>query len=393
MSVETTHYVIFSRIATALDVVNETSVFVAQKIRQSLDKEKIMMPLIMLQKEIENMQQKYMLDTIDHIIKYYEDPTICLGDDAPAAIAAMAHRDYFDAVNAGNYDGGIIGLMKRIYITAAPILSVYSDQPLLWADELKAISFPYSFTSLLPSAPQEQNNDIGCDICPQCNTKMITLSDVSMYQCFDCGIGEDIGGVAFNKNQMFRNDHAKHRITTAVSPENRHFKLWMDRIQAIENKDIPQEDLEYIRACFTRDRINPKVDLTYDVMREYLRELKMTSYNEHTSLLLKIFKFESPPILCHDDYRIVMSKFILVMDLYAETSHRGIKPYYPYFIYKVIESVFADEPHKLKLLEYIHLQKESTLKKKDNIFADICKLGEDRGLNIKFKSTLSTKRR
>jgi hypothetical protein len=37
------------------------------------------------------------------------------------------------------------------------------------------------------------------------------------------------------------------------------------------------------------------------------------------------------------------------------------RPYYPYFIYKIAEDEFKDNPEKLKILDYIHMKSEDTI--------------------------------
>jgi hypothetical protein len=63
------------------------------------------------------------------------------------------------------------------------------------------------------------------------------------------------------------------------------------------------------------------------------------------------------------------------MSLYEQVATEGgNKPYYPYFIYKLYEDEFKDDPAKLRILEYIHLQSKDTVTKNDIIYRSIAEL-------------------
>lgn len=71
----------------------------------------------------------------------------------------------------------------------------------------------------------------------------------------------------------------------------------MERIQALEKKEFPKEDLDKIEYCLKRDCIDFIRELDCPTMRDYLKETKLTKYNDHTALLVKTFSKKSPPQL------------------------------------------------------------------------------------------------
>ena len=54
-----------------------------------------------------------------------------------------------------------------------------------------------------------------------------------------------------------------------------------------------------------------------------------------------------------------------------ETFDRQNKPYYPYFIYKILENMFC-KSSKIRILECIHLQSRETVIDNDLIYEKIC---------------------
>lgn len=354
ISVEAAHYILLNKYYAAIDEVMAATLKVDDR------------GLAAILNELNALKTEYELETVEYIGDYYDN-------------VAGASDNYFAAVLGGSYSSRLNGLIKRAQICVSALVS-------------KKRIVKKDIETLLAMDPNDdiitvEYEEINDDICKVCNSKMIPVAETSIYKC-DCGAVFEIIGMAFNKSQIYRTDGAKIKTPRVPTVEDRHFKVWMERIQAIENKNIPQEHLNKIRACFMRDNIRPKTDLTYSLMRSYLQELRLTCYNEHTALLLKIFTEVSPYVLTMHEYKEISLKFIMVLEIYKETEWRNKKPYYPYFIYKIIDCLYPSESDPpRKLLSYIHLQKEDTLKKKDIMFAEICKIGQGRGLGLKAKPT------
>jgi hypothetical protein len=111
-------------------------------------------------------------------------------------------------------------------------------------------------------------------------------------------------------------------------------------------------------------------------MRKILKDpsVKLTCLYDNTPLLVKTFGGEPPPTLSYSERRIVSIKFNKLMELYNEIVPCGNNPYYPYFIYKILERLFPQGHEKRCILDYIHLQSRDTVIKNDNIYKEICKL-------------------
>lgn len=400
ISVETAHYVINHKYNKAIEVMAACIEFIDKSCAPPTTDD--LAPLRQLEREFIALKSEYDMGTLESIGAFYED--------LPGAT-----EGYFAAAMGGNYSSRLNGLIRRIHLCSSAVIygrhsksssvvkrgttgarggarggnciTTRSPAPSITSQlyaELSAITGVLDGDNDIVSVEYIETHD---DICQKCSVKMVPIAEISVYQCYGCGAVHEISGMAFSKSQVYRTDGAKLRTMRAPTVEDRHFKVWMERIQAIENKNIPHEDQERMRACFTRDGVRPKTDLTYALMRSYLQELRLTCYNEHTALLLKIFTGVSPPILTIQEHKDVSTKFSQVLELYKETEWRDKKPYYPYFIYKIIEGIFPQPSPTRKLLNYIHLQKDDTLKKKDLIFVEICRLGETRGLGIKASPT------
>lgn len=209
-----------------------------------------------------------------------------------------------------------------------------------------------------------------------CGTRMSVIPETSEMQCDNpqCGKTKTIIGVVFRDDQFYPQEGQKSKY--AKYDTTRHYKFWIDRLQAIETKEFDEKDLKKIEYVIKRDNYK-KYEINCKLMREILKDpaVNMTYLNDHSPLLMKIFGGRPPPQLENSEDRILSIRFNKVVKLYDEINpNGGNKPYYPYFIYKILEHMFKGNPEKLRFLDYIHLQSRETVIKNDNYFKEIAKL-------------------
>lgn len=213
----------------------------------------------------------------------------------------------------------------------------------------------------------------------KCGTKMRIMAELSELHCENpiCGRIKTIIGAIFRDDQFYPQEGQKTKH--GGYDTSRHYRFWMERIQALETKVFDKEVLARIEYALARDMIMPR-DLNCDIIREVLKDpyVNATNLNDHSALLVKTFGGRPPPRLDFRDNRTCSIKFNKAMKLYDEVNpNGGNKPYYPYFIYKIIEHTFRDDPEKLRLLNYIHLQGRDTVVKNDNYYKKICELASE----------------
>lgn len=207
-----------------------------------------------------------------------------------------------------------------------------------------------------------------------------TNSECSAVRKLEGTAAEDMetGDISGNKQK-----HADY------SP-NRHFKFWIERIQAKEKKSFTDDETGNIKRVIRRDGYDI---MTVYIMRDILKELKMTSYNDHAALLMKLVTGVSPPALSSDSLQKVSMKFSKIIDILETIKDPdGNRPYYPYFIFKVLEdealishaygNILLCKQYR-RLMGYIHLQSDDTVRKNDMLFKQICDIAakQDRETN------------
>jgi hypothetical protein len=216
-------------------------------------------------------------------------------------------------------------------------------------------------------------NKLNYEIC-KCGNRMVVIPKMSQLKCDNCGKIKTLYGTVFEDNQFYNQEGQKTKHGT-YDP-NRHFKFWMDRIQAKENKTFNKDHITKIEYVINRDGYSLQ-DIDCDTMRRILKETQLTKYNDHVPLLLKRFTGKSPPQLTYGEMRIFAIKFNKIMSIYQSIISKndekiGNRPYYPFFIRKIAEQVFKNNNEKLKLLEYIHLQSGDTITRHDVLYKQIC---------------------
>ena len=212
------------------------------------------------------------------------------------------------------------------------------------------------------------------EIC-ECGEKMIVAPTSSELFCpnDDCGEIRILHGTVFEDYQFYNQDgqKTKHGSYTHM----RHLKFWIERIQARENKEFSKSEHGKIDHCIKRDGMLIS-EINCMVMRNYLKECKLTGLNNHAPLLVRIKTGKVPPQLTYNETNELSIKFSKLMEYYdrlnpEETFDRQNKPYYPYFIYKILENMFC-KSSKIRILECIHLQSRETVIDNDLIYEKIC---------------------
>lgn len=211
--------------------------------------------------------------------------------------------------------------------------------------------------------------------CP-CGGEYEVQPATSQKKCVVCGLIEDIHGVIF-KTEFSSQETTKSKSTSYDT--SRHYKIWIERLQAIEKKTFDQNTINTLKSTMRKHGYTV-ADLTCEKMRDMIKRAKLSrneSLNEHVPLLIKTFGGRAPPILSPSEDKLLQVRFAKVMLLYTLVNPNARnKPYYPYFIWQLVAEMFKDVPSKLRLLDYIHLQSAETIRKNNEHYQAICALAD-----------------
>lgn len=423
-TVEAIHNKIVDKITgvkKALDLAKEM-----HRIATECGKDAKKMPLNLIYDDVQELESSYNFAVADVLAKYYDGRRAASSiaapvdddDDDMRVIIAMLKEIKTSPVSPSTWDPfpyrvdmsqeQIVKTYYRV-ITAENFIARINESVVRVrgvadkiADLLPAVYSPMA-AKLKKQLDQIANIDIhmqmkrtNYETCSKCSSKMEVVPELSRLKCGKCGKIKTLYGTVFEDHQFYNQEGQKTKHGT-YDP-HRHFRFWMDRIQAKEHHEFPEEDLKKIERRISK-YYPPPNEINCVVMRSILKDERLSSYNDHVPLLVKIFTGKSPPQLSHNELRTFSVKFNKIIEIYEQVVKPTIKQdrdgncrYYPYFIYKIAEDEFKDNPEKLKILDYIHLQSDDTIIKHDLIYKQICENAPlDAGLV--YKTTNSAERR
>jgi hypothetical protein len=303
-----------------------------------------------LRTEFHSIYDEYLMNSSSDIIGYYNVST-----DGSVNEATVSHKYY---VNVESSD--TINQLCMILTRMRSIMHSYHV----------AIEHVMNLKVELPM-DRAANQFESCN-CTGNSRSMTILSTESELKCDMCGQVKQLCGTVF-EDQQFYNQDGKTKHTTYEA--RRHYITWMDKIQAKEVQSLPVGCIDAINRKIKRDKL-PIDKLTCEHLRSYLKECKMTDLNSRVVSIHREITKKVPPQLTTDESQLMSAHYAKVVSIYNKhiKSHQNQRnqPYYPFIIYKIIEVLFKNNPEKLKLLHYIHLQNSQTNRKHDRKWKVIC---------------------
>lgn len=226
---------------------------------------------------------------------------------------------------------------------------------------LQSVNIKLDIDTKITSTPHNE-------VCESCGGPMYLLPESAEINCVTCG--------TLQPAQIFVKCTSEPAIETKNTHEPmKHYRMWINKIHGFEKQEIPANVIEKIKHCIKRDRL-VKRDITIKILRKYLKDLSLTEYNSDIVLLSIQVGGPQPPKLSFEDNERHSKYFQHIMVILDKLDNRDSnRPYYPSFIYKIYEFMFKNDPVKLEILNFIHIQSKHTTIKFNKLFEKICKYG------------------
>ena len=335
---------------------------------------------------LNNLQINLNIDSLEIIENDYGLSVVpILGEYYTSSIGENKNtRDYYRAITSDNFCGKIEDAILRTRLIISNIYKVMYNHVANKSTiketeyELEIISKKLEHAQCIEINIQLEKRNY--EVC-KCGNRMTVIPELSELRCDMCCKTKKIIGAVFRDDQFYPQEGQKTKH--GGYDTTRHYKFWMERLQALESKTFCDADVINIEYVITRDNHDRK-EINCETMRYILKDpiVGATHLNDHAPLLVKIFGGLPPPQLDFQENRLTAIRFNKAMKLYDEVNpDGGNKPYYPYFIYKILEHMFKEFPEKLRILEYIHLQSRETVIKNDKYYMQMCTMsGAEDGL-------------
>lgn len=223
------------------------------------------------------------------------------------------------------------------------------------------------------SKPQCMNDLFVCD---DCGGQMNNIQNTCQIECEDCGKMEPVIGIEFGTYSIYQYEsHANQKKRDQRDPK-KHYYNWMNnifgKIQPKNYDEVRQKIVDYKERCNKDLRKNKKPQKE---LRNILKKLGLTKFNDYTTYILKDIWDIHPPEFSIDDLNRHSSFYDKIIKIYNKIFIKSDKkncPYCPFFIGHIFYMMFPYQPEKLQILNFIHRQEPKTMKKREEDFRLIC---------------------
>lgn len=315
-------------------------------------------------------QEIYFIGVSPFIVAYRMLATDIRGSADAAHIGAEAsiRAAYFEFIG----ERGIMSTIDRCVDTLIVIIRLTMEKSAGQPNEPRASNF-VELSGLDTELKRSNRPTIAVEYvlsgdC-ECGGEFVMYAESNERKCSSCGMTASMADEHLEDQNMYAKDVQKTK-------QNRHHplhhcKIWISRIQAWVGPDVPDSVYVQLKTCFTRDNVNLR-NMSCSKLRKYLKEKKLTAYNNYVPFIRKVMCGISPPQLTNLELERLYETFARVAKVLHDMRPDNNINYYPVFIFKILDEQLPLSTRKVQIMECIHLQSEDTIKEIDNLYAQIC---------------------
>jgi hypothetical protein len=207
-------------------------------------------------------------------------------------------------------------------------------------------------------------------ICQYCNEEKTLSHSEGSIICQSCGSAEPI---LIDSEKPNYKEPVPENSYFAYKRIN-HFKDWLAQFQAKETTEVPQDVYDLILIEIKKARIKNLATLRHDMIRKFLKKLRLNKYYEHIPQITNKLNKLPPPVISREIEEKLCSMFHEIQEPFNNCCPASRKNFlsYSYVLHKMTELLGLDEFKTCFNL----LKSREKLKQQDRIWQCICnKLG------------------
>lgn len=204
-----------------------------------------------------------------------------------------------------------------------------------------------------------------------CGEPMVYESDERQLECETCGHSISMDAIVFDKAGTYAQETGSMQTINETHEPRKHYNSWQSRILGTCLPGYDSNVVETIKNHIARQRQDVR-RMKYADMRKILKQLKLTAHNNYVTHLLRDVCGISPPILPFRELELHEQICVKVMLIFEELFPDRNHPYYPFFMQQVWAIMYRNDPVKIKVCDYIHMQQPKTYRRKLDEWNRIC---------------------
>lgn len=218
---------------------------------------------------------------------------------------------------------------------------------------------------------------------------MLKKGECTLY-CITCGSSKILNGTVSEELIADIQETIKQKYYTGIV---KCCQRCLDFIQAKIAINIPENILESVKTMIQSDGIKNVEHINCELIRKYLKRLKVNDCNNYVPLIHKLICKSNPVYLTDKEEQTCISYFKLIIVFFDKTKEtKSNRLYHFYFVYKILEIIIDgtltittnknqqvqkkwkinNSPRKTAILNRIHLQSKNTLISNDLFWKKVC---------------------
>lgn len=255
---------------------------------------------------LKRQKKNYFLDNSKYVFQYFEDKKKISGVDSETFKPSSVSVNSFFRIQLATGDGGEDESMNELADA-----DKYAHSRLLYQKYWRNIN-----GGIQDAATTSISNYImPSNKCEECGIgEMISQEEEGTLNCNNIRCGKFVVHIVDHSKP--NNKEPPNEVTYTAYIRLNHFKEILSQFQAKETTQIKPEIYEMINNRIQKERITDMSTLTYDKMRDILRNLGLNKYFEHIQYINSLFGIK-PPVMSKELYDTLCILFIEIQKPWA----------------------------------------------------------------------------